>query len=416
MKKTMILTWMILLCFLVTACGQATPNAENHSQDSAPADSGKNLFSSLFGNNAQEETFDFNAEPEIVVNEQDVYLEELYDFDNNHKGYLKITQGSNCGQYGCVLLEFLDLNKNVVSSFSPRLPGLTLDCGIEPSRYYVWESDYNEDGVTANEYILNADDASQIYAYTEVRKGTTTRLDLYGNNGQVVATLAASSPGNQMFVDNICTDYYIISENLSTVIIDDLICPISKRSLYYSREDGRQLADFWITYDPERLLQGEYITRIESKDENGEVLRVYTQTMHDSLLRAHYEESTGYLKVYEYRSISDLTEILEELYDPQTRQVIFRKQHIYQDGVFSHTEMSVCGGKVAVTDGPTIGTFTKLEFYDPQGVLQMTVEAPEGGWLYTYWSMGTTIGCGVGVYNANGEYIDDAKYAPESLN
>ena len=75
--------------------------------------------------------------------------------------------------------------------------------------------------------------------------------------------------------------------------------------------------------------------------------------------------------------------------------------------------MTAYGGKVEVVDSPTVGTYSKLEFYDPDGNLQATFEASEKrGWLTVTVS---DEGVCIEFYNAAGTRITTKVYHPDSM-
>ena len=359
-------------------------------------------------------TIDLYADPVIVIDETRIERQNRYDAHGNHVGYYQYTYGTNCGNDGVVLLSFLDLDGNVLNAYSPKLAGGTLYGG----QFGSMNHDYfeltdiaegnHQDPITSNEYKFVPYSGGMLYSYIENRNGATTRCDLYGVDGQVVASLLPADANNQLsiphiriYVDDYFTDHFCVSEEYS-----EDGTRYTKHTMYYSME-GQLLADFWPTNVavPDSHMQKP--VRIECKDEAGEVRSVFAQSVEGSYLNAYFDEQRDLLYIAEYW---DQTVVMTAYCVPGTYEVLFKAQKIYENGVFSHTEMEAFGGEVKVTDGQTPDTYTKVEIYDSNGVLQKTITAPEsGGWLTAYWE---SEWLWIDIYDADGNEVDYYAYAP----
>ena len=183
MKKIVFIALVLVLCLSATACIRIADNS------SAPTNP----------------SVDPLGEPVIVLDESSVERQPRYNANGKQVGYYQYTYGTNCGVYGVMRIEFLNLNNKVLNSYAPKLAGCTLASGQFGSMdhdYFeltdIWESDYNQEAVTSNEYKVVPYSGGKPYSYIENRKGVTTKCDLYGTNGQVVASLTPADPKNKL--------------------------------------------------------------------------------------------------------------------------------------------------------------------------------------------------------------------------
>ena len=112
MKRIQTMIAISLLCMFMTACATGTP-------------SGKPV-----------KDIDPYSEPIIVMNEEEVERQNRYDSEGNHVGYYQFSCGTNCDVYGIVLVEYLDLNGNVLKAYSPQFAGCTMGYSV----YEAYES------------------------------------------------------------------------------------------------------------------------------------------------------------------------------------------------------------------------------------------------------------------------------------
>lgn len=357
------------------------------------------------------------GEPVIVLDENNVERQPRYNANGKQVGYYQYTYGTNCGFYGVVLIEFLDMNDKVLNSYAPKLAGCTLASGQFGSMdhdYFeltdIWESDYNQVAVTSNEYKVVPYSGGKPYSYIENRKGVTTRCDLYGTNGKVVKSLTPAEPKNKLtiahiniYTDDFYEDHFDIQEGYT-----EGDTGYATRRIFYSMK-GALLGDFWFTTAPVPNSHMQNIVRIECKDEAGATQQVFEQSMEGSELRAFFDEQREVLYIGEY---GERNTLMTAYCEPGTYELLFREQKIYENGTFSHTEMEVCGGEVVVTDGQRLDTYEKLEIYDAAGELQKTVTAPEaGGWMEARWE-GEASWLWIDLYDASGNKVGYDVYEP----
>lgn len=403
MKKFMILCLVLLHCFLLGACG-GTAGLSGPQNVGGQAGTGKTP-----GTANGSVSY---AEPEIVIHEDEVEWEELRDVDNRLWGYVKHIYGTNNQKEGVVLMELYDRNKNLLHSFSPKLPGGTMGLGIAGDVIFI--SDWNDYGST--DYSFNISDLSHPLAYSEYRNGATTRLDLYGNDGQVVRTLAPSDPVNKLDWQVYDNGVFMVDEHYSVSLGGGWALTTPVRKMYYT-EAGDLLLENWYTI--EMIGEDDFmITRIESKDEAGNVLAVYDRTAENCTLHEYYNPDRNIFWVQEECGNTgilfswDPKLYFQEYRDLQTKENILSVRHIYQGDQFDHTEMTAYGGKVEVVDCSSAGNYSKLEFYDPDGNLQATFEAPEKrGWMTV---TATVKGLRIEFYDAAGANVSTELYHPDS--
>lgn len=159
------------------------------------------------------------GEPDIVVDNGGVELEERYDAQGNLVGYYRYTSGTNCGVVGCVKLEYLDLNKNVLKTFEPQMAGCTMGYGRfgENDITQIWES--NENG-TSIEYGIEPFANGRIQTCIYTLEGNAIRVDIYGKEGQIVASVEPTAEGKCLDVFTSDEGYHVISEGYIAISVE----------------------------------------------------------------------------------------------------------------------------------------------------------------------------------------------------
>lgn len=368
MKKFCIL-FILALCLSMTACFQTGDS----------------------GNNTTGPAIDIHGEPEIIPDKNDVQQENRYDEMGNHVGYYRYTNGTNCGIYGCMLIEFTDLDGNVSNSYAPKFAGSVLASGQFGSFAHgqyeltnIWESDYNAEAVNSNSYIIVPYSGGTPYVYIEDRNGATVRCDLYGEDGTVVASLTPDDPQRQLEVDyyeancvRVCETFTEERSNGSWIY--------SSRDLTYDRE-GNLLCEIVNTHTEYAQEDHLVVCHSEVKNASGEVVRSYEQPALDYELSVYYDPESGAVianaSKIDYETMSVIIPF-EECFDPVEGEVLYREENIYENGQRVETEWTVFGGKLVVTGAK--GFFSKLEFYGADGALNKTMEAADGEILSFGW-------------------------------
>ena len=376
MKNIIAPVLFLALCLSMTACMKTgtSGNASAPTNESAP-------------------TLNVDAEPEIVLSENSIELENRYDLDGTHVGYYRYTYGTNCGNEGLMLIEFTDLKGNVLNTYSPKFAGGVLSygqTGKSPHNCFeitdIWESDYS-DAVNSNSYMIVPCSGGTPYAYIENRAGRTIRCDLFGADSQVVASIAPADPKNTLDIFHVNTDHFNIVEGY---VEERANGPThyAVRDLYYDL-NGTLLCDLTHTYTENPESQKKVVTRCDVKNASGVILRTYELSGPDSEFEISYDIQAGAVfaseKMIDYQTMR-MARKFTEYFDPAINLVLYREDNIYENGAFSHTAFTVYGGRVVTEDSPIAGTYKRLEFYDAQGVLKQTVETVEGHYVYFKWS------------------------------
>ena len=377
MKKIVALVLLLCLCFSLTACafGIARPMPTTTPLPSV----------------------DPLSEPVIVLDPNDVRLENRYDKNGNHVGYYRYTGGTNCGFYGTMLLEFTDLDGNVLNAYSPKLAGYQIGGGQHGSMPHdhfeitdIGESrlQYSSatEGLITNSYQVYPCSGGQLYTYMETRNDRTTKCELYSPSGKLVASLQPLDPKNQL--DSYLINVYFAEEwegYQDHFEIDEIYFEgdwvFTPRTIYYS-VTGEFLGDYRYTLEKVSDYRGVKHTRIEAADKNGEVVRVFEQSVDGSDLHIGFDCRFDCMTFTE--ELDDYTCVVTEFISLGTYETIFKEQSIYVDGVYSHTEVVANGGKVELTEGSIEGTYSKIEIYDAQGNLVKAVEPTQDGGFLTY--------------------------------
>ena len=330
---------------------------------------------------------DPNAEPEIVLDVASAKVEKSIGTGNRPAGYFRYTEGTNCGVAGVVLMEYLDLQENVVYSFSPKLPGgtLTLDEWCAFGMDYTAIREQNDYG--AIDYYIEPGPNGRIlyieYSEGKLYKRRCTRVEIYGEDGQVVNSVELSQEGNDLEVYKEIDEYgrvcYSVNELIHLYITNyGASTTFTKRTCIF---DFRGKLILEIVGDPRTDLDDALMHgidfKVEIKNEDAEVIRVYEPSGPNSLVGAHYLAETGLLTALE--QTLDHKTLMEEWYNPITKTVIYRHRSNYDEaGNLVGEEIIFWDGKVVTTESAFEGYYTKVEFYDKAGELKKTVEPIEG--------------------------------------
>lgn len=354
MKRTVLLILVLSLCLTMAACMK---------MEGTPGSSGGN------GNGDGQTVIDPCGEPEIVLDNNDVEQEDRYDATGKAVGSFRYTSGTNCGVYGVVRIEWLDLNGNVLHSISPQLAGGTLGAGSFGQQRFeittVWET---TDAGANIEYILIPYSCGKLQTKIVGNNGGTEYLEMYNRDGYLCRTVSPVTPGNRLEIEYFDNNYCQITERC---IVEDTL--YAQRKMYL-RASGSLLADLWLTNDYEMDNWFSKLVQVQVKDANGNLLKTYTHSAEDTVFDVQFDSNGEVLRVWEYR---DRLTLLEECYDQKNDTVVFRMQHFYTGDEYSHTEMVIHDGQVVLTPSEYKGYYKKVEFYDAQGVLQKTAEATE---------------------------------------
>lgn len=391
MKKLTAIFLILVLCASMTACVMM----------GTPGDGGGNKVK-----------VDPNAPAQILLDESSVRTESHYDEDGICIGYYRFTEGTNCGEQGLVRLEFLDLNRNVVNVYEPKMAGAILGYGSRGSEAIteIWESDYKQTKTNSNSYLLYPYENGNPYVYTENREGVTVRCDLYDVRGNVVRSLTPEDPENQLKVYQYQVNCFSVAEQYYVELANGSHACIV-RDLTYDME-GDLLCEIVNTIEEntERMMME--LTRAEVKNGAGQTLRIYERSLPDSELMVSYNPNDRMLNASESKYIYEPTmgvlKAFEEYFDVFTNTVLYRKEKTFDGVTTTSTKITLYGGELVTTkwDG---GGYCKLEIYDAAGVLKKTYEAPEGGILGFRWDA-LDRAIRVTVYDGQGNIILEELY------
>ena len=302
-KRCIIMLCLLLVCFTISACGTSGGGSANGNSE----ETGKG--------NSDIVTVDPNGEPEIVVDENQVELEERHDAQGNHVGYYRYTAGTNCGVYGCVKLEYLDLDKNVLKTFEPQMAGCTMGCGMigENDINEIWESN---DAGTSIEYGIEPFTNGKIRTCIYTLAGSAIRVDIYGEEGQIVASVEPSAEGKRL--DLIASDegYYVVSEGYE----DDSTSTLYTEREYIYNLDGTRICDISYINDVSPDVKGYRAISLELRNANGDI-RGFQKLEEDSRLAVFITDAGTTLTIGEYLEYGQ-TPIKTVVYDPVNDIVI----------------------------------------------------------------------------------------------
>lgn len=378
MKRIIFVAFAVFLLLSLTACGISTPQDET----TAPTKGNEN----------------------IVPDPNDVKQYERYNDNGEHVGYMRFTYGTNDGVYGMILMEFLDLDGNVLNAYSPKLPGHQLS--EDGNMFQEYDSNWSwGDPPTTNRYLTHRNSDGELAAYIEVRQGQTTKCELYDREGNVIASLQPLDPKNELHVLISPSDekyqspeYFEIQEFYP---VGEYFC--DARRVYY-KTNGEFIGDLRYTYDNDQDALNFNPARVEIVDQNGKVVRTFNRTKENSGPSASYSSESNLIFVGEGRREDGA--FWSEYLSAGTYKTVFKIRVVYENGAYSHTEIERNGGKIELTNDSIEGAFTKMEIYDAQGNLIKTVEPPEGGFLTIGWRENKgTCDILVGVYDAQSERV-----------
>ncbi len=403
MKKIIALIILLTLCASITACNAETGMGDLLQSAGEWLDSAGDLFD--FADPADEQTgltVDPNAEAVIILNENDVTQEPRGDEEGNIVGYVRSTGGTNCGNAGTMLIEFLDLDGNVLNSYSPTFAGSVLeyirvengDDLFEIQILAETDGNLGSPSFIGNVYELVEHSGGKPRVYKERRGGIYTRCDLYGTDGQVVASVTPENPECEITFDSFQYDCFTLREGYDIYEDDHIPFFNCERLLYYDL-DGTLICEINPSYSDAVYTEASWLWKeinyCEVRDTSGAVVHTYEPLSADHSLQVYYNSYAKMVYAKEFDSGSAHNDgavfYVEEYFDPILDLVAYREEYTYEDDGSVSKEVTVCGGKVVMTEGPKDCTYVKLEFYDAQGTLQQTVEADEGGYMTIEWSM-----------------------------
>ncbi len=434
MKKIFI-PIILLLCLSLTACGNVSQ--QDGSLDNQSGDDSKGFFDRLFGgfNNSStssnESEIDIFSEPQIVLDQTTVELEELRDDKENLVGYYRTTEGINCGVYGYMLFEILDLDKNVLFSYTPTFAGQDLKIYMPPQYISITETDswgeYNPN-INCNNYIFIYNGTGNPVAYNEVRNGEVTRFDLYSKNGELVNSITPTDPKNGLDIWD-CRNfeysegyYFLVSEFVEYVREGDMNQLCSSREIYYD-SDWNLLCEIEYDYTENNDKTGLVHTRAKVKNASGKVLGTYERAGLDALLKLepcqhieydftiYYNPESDCLWVRNSNGYDDVycsNYVNYECIDLSENKVLFKLDKTYQDGNEYITEYSYRGGKLIATAPAKGSRYSKVKIYDNKGNLLETVEASNGEVLEINWAEYNSYGY-ISFYDTEGNSISNGR-------
>lgn len=150
----------------------------------------------------QGEDIDPLSEPVIVLDEESVERKERYDSSGNHVGYYQFTSGTNCEVEGLVLIEYLDLEGNVLKSYSPQFAGCIMNYSVSEAHaqwneiYFIGEANYNWKTHVDYEIVPFTCGNPKMVMYTV--KGMSNQIDLYGADGKIATSIKTLKERNSL--------------------------------------------------------------------------------------------------------------------------------------------------------------------------------------------------------------------------
>ncbi|MBR5246486.1 MAG: hypothetical protein IKV25_03835 [Clostridia bacterium] len=428
MKKFLI-SIILIGCVVAVAC-VAFPKLEGFSSEQSGDIPANSIFDKIFSqmsSDSTEEPIDIFSEPQIVLDKSSEVLEKLRDDEGNHIGYYRITEGTNCGVMGTMLIEFLDLDKNVIDSYQPKLAGQGLGYNLgEGYILEIWESDaifgQENQNYNSNSYYFRRGGNSTPYAYIEDRNGATVRLDLYNENGDVVTSLTPNDPKNRLSVWDYTFTYgkgYSIKvyEYVDYKFYGGIMWGTESREMYYN-SNGKLLCEIEYDYTENNEKSNLIKTRARVKNASGKLLRTYERSNLDKALASKLGEAPDFYIYYdlEFDCLSfyaddgldymNLTYCINHEYiDLSENKVLLKLEKTYQDGNKFITEYTHRGGKLIATAGGKSSYYSKIEIYDKKGNLKEIVEAANGELLKVEWSAFGDTGY-ISFYDTEGNSMD----------
>ena len=351
MKIILRITYILMLCIFMTACAVGVPS-ENRGEGIDP-----------------------NSNPVIVVDDETIVRKERYDADGNYVGYYRITSGTNCDVYGIVLLEYLDIDENVIKSFSPKYAGCVLDYYI-PDEYTEWNeiTSICEMSLVSNtsiEYIITPFSCGEIQRATYTMDGVTNQVEVYGLDGELSACIKTTKEGYSLDLWNWADDCLMVCEYYT----DETYHAYIEKEVFF--DSNRNLL-CEVLIEPQKLEGSHNVifSKLEVKSRDGKSLMIYEKSLPGSQFNIGGIGDGTQLIITE--DCEDGNRILYEIYDLIEEKVFFKEKSIYDsNGNYSNKELEIFGGKVITTESKYAGYYKKAEFYDEQGNLRKTVDTTE---------------------------------------
>lgn len=328
-------------------------------------------------NENQGEKIDPYAEPVIVIDEESVERKERYDSEGKHVGYYQFISGTNCEVAGIIRIEYLDLEGNVLKSYSPQFAGCTMDYSVR-EEHVKWneitvivEANYNWETHVDYEIAPFTNGNPELVTYT-VNK-TTNQIDVYGADAEVATSIKTLDEKNSLDIftwagDCMSVWEYYTDENYRSYQVREVLFD-SNRNL---------LCEVLLTSELPEGKNNVITTRLEIKDSQGQSKRVYEQSVEGATFSIGGNDDGTQLDIYE--ELETGKRIWHEVYDPRKDEVIFKEKLIYDtNGNYVHRELEVFGGKVVTTESQYPGYYVKAEFYDAQGDLRKMVDTTDTG-------------------------------------
>ncbi len=251
--------------------------------------------------NANVEVVDPNGEPVIVIEEECSKKEERFDANGNHVGYVQYSEGTNCGVKGTVALKYLDLDGNVLKTFSPQYAGCVLDCSSKEAESseitYINEMDAKYTTICIKELIPYT--CGQLRACIYYENGRSVCAEMYDNSGVQTARIEASSADKEVYLQTSNTLYSLIMEGY-----------IEDGTQYVEREwvfdkNGKLMCGLKLALLKDAGFWGAKYTAIEVTNNKGEIVKTYERTSEENFLQLiMYEEGVPWdgvpLSIYEW--------------------------------------------------------------------------------------------------------------------
>ena len=364
-------------------------------------------------------TVDPNAEPEIVIDKKAINQEELSNASGQVIGYCRYTEGTNCGIPGIVLIEYLDVNGNVVQSFSPQLPGGTFSRHGDATYEYVQEK---SDHGRIRYDIAPCTNGKLLESSCEVGAGMRARctwINQYNRDGQLAFRFEASREDTSLENFPSQNGWKYIRETVTVRETDSgnsMSYPIHE---WYFDNHANLVAE--IIQDPviepyDPYMIG-YCSKVEIRDLAADTLYVYEASREDARLGAQYSDYDNRLIISE--QLQDHTILMHEERFLGTTTIAFREAHTYDEaGNYLSSEYVFWNGTVLTTSNGTKDEFTKLEFYSPYGSLARTVELIEGStYMRLNFNYGSVSGdeiCHITFFNEAGEEVGYDEFVSQS--
>ena len=277
MKRIIEMVCVLMFCITLTGCATgADPNADI-------------------------EAVDPNGEPVIVIEEECSQKEERYDINGNLVGYIQFSEGTNCGVEGTVALTYLDLDGNVLKTFSPQYAGCILDCSSKEAGSFeithITEMDAKYTTLCIKELIPYT--CGQLRACIYYENGRGVCAEMYDVDGDQTVRIEASSTDREVYLQTSNTLYSLIMEGY-----------IEEGTQYIEREwvfdkSGKLLCGLKLELLKDVGFWGAKYASIEVTNSAGEIVKTYERTSEENFLQLiMYEEGVSWegvpLSIYEW--------------------------------------------------------------------------------------------------------------------